>query len=159
MKINRLMTRNVRTCRAEDTLADAARVMWEADLGALPVVDAEQRVLAVITDRDLAMACLFSGEPLASRKVSEAMSRKLVTVLEDDDVGTLEDVMRASQVHRVPVVNGVGQLRGIITLNDLAHHRPGRLAGEGVSPEEVAGTLAVIANPRPAQPPAQGASA
>jgi CBS domain-containing protein len=153
MRVNRLMTRDVRTCRAEETLADAARLMWDSDVGALPVVDAEGRVVAVVTDRDIAMACLFSGQPLQSQKVSEAMSKRLATVFEEDEMGTLEDVMRTSQVRRVPVVNATGHLRGIITLNDLAHHRHGRLVGEGVSPEEVAGTLAVISSARTAQPP------
>jgi CBS domain-containing protein len=148
MKVQRIMTWAVRTCHADDTLAEAARIMWEADVGCLPVISADSRVTSVITDRDITMAALFSGRPLQQQRVSEAMSRTLATVLEEDEMGVVEDTMRSAQIHRIPVVNAVGNLRGIITLNDLAHHRRGKLMGEGVSPEEVASALAVISCPR-----------
>jgi len=108
-------------------------------------------VTSVITDRDIAMASFFSGRPLQQQKVSEAMSKTLATVLEDDDMGVVEDTMRSAQVHRIPVVNAAGYLRGIITVNDLGHHRRWKLAGEGVSPDEVASTLAAISCPRAQQ--------
>jgi CBS domain-containing protein len=151
MKLQRIMTRVVQTCQAEDTLAQAAQIMWDFDIGCLPVITADGRVTSVITDRDIAMASLFSGRPLLQQKVSEAMSKTLATVLEDDDMGVVEDTMRSAQIHRIPVVNATGYLRGIITINDLAHHRHGKLAGEGVSPDEVASTLAAISCPRAQQ--------
>lgn len=148
VKIKRLMTRDVQVCHAEDSLADAAGLMWSADIGCLPVTDCDGRLISVITDRDITMASWFSGRPLHEQRVSEAMSRRLVTACEEDEAGVLEDVMRMSQVHRVPVVNEAGYLRGIVTLNDLAHHRHGKAMGEGVSPDEVATTLAIVSAPR-----------
>jgi CBS domain-containing protein len=148
IKIKRLMTRDVQVCHREDSLADAAKLMWAADIGCLPVTDCDGRLLSVITDRDIAMAALFSGRPLREQRVSEAMSGRLVTVCEEDEAGVLEDVMRTAQVHRVPVVNDAGYLRGIVTLNDLAHHRHGKAMGDGVSPDEVATTLAIVSAPR-----------
>jgi CBS domain-containing protein len=148
MKVQRIMTRTVQSCSTNDTLAEAAWMMWKFDIGCLPVTGPDGRVTSVITDRDIAMAALFSGRPLQEQHVSRAMSARLATVLEDDDMGTLEDVMRSAQVHRVPVVNAAGSLRGIITLNDLAHHRHGKMSGEGVSPDEVASTLAAVSAPR-----------
>ena len=50
MRVERLMTRDVRTCHAEDTLAKAADAMWNSDIGCLPVVDRDGRVLSVVTD-------------------------------------------------------------------------------------------------------------
>jgi hypothetical protein len=50
--------------------------------------------------------------------------------------------------HRVPVVDEAEYVRGIVTLNDLAHHRHGKVMGEGVGPDEVATTLAIISTPR-----------
>jgi CBS domain-containing protein len=160
MKLRRLMTPVVHTCRSNDTLAEAARKMWDGDIGCLPVLDPEGRVISMITDRDIAMSSLFTGRSLHEQKVAQAMSGRLATVLEEDDAGVLEDAMRRAQVHRIPVVNATGHLRGIITLNDLAHHRHGKLVGEGVSPEEVAATLAVISEPRtaPEATPAQRAA-
>ena len=148
MRVERVMTRQVRTCRAHDTLAEAAQVMWEGDIGCLPVVDEHRRVLSVVTDRDVAMCAYFSGRPLWDTPVSEAMSKRLVMVQGYDELERVEDEMRTAQVHRVPVVNAVGLLVGIITLNDLAHHRHGKAVGEGLSPDEVATTLAAISTPR-----------
>jgi|SRR6516164_9072844 len=148
MRVEQLMTKNVRACYADDKLADAANAMWDGDIGCLPVVDCEGRVISVITDRDIAMCAHFSGRPLRHLEVSEAMSKRLVTVHGADDVGFLDDAMRRAQVHRVPVVDEAGLLKGIVTLNDLAHHRHGRAVGLGVSPDEVATTLAIISSPR-----------
>lgn len=148
IKVGRLMTRDVRTCRPEDTLADAARSMWDADIGCLPVTTCDGRLVSVITDRDIAMSAWLSGRPLREQRVSDAMSKRLVTVQEEDEAGVLEDAMRLAQVHRVPVVNEAGYLRGIVTLNDLAHHRHGKAMGEGVGPDEVATALAIISTPR-----------
>jgi CBS domain-containing protein len=148
MRVERVMTRQVRTCRSDDTLAVAAHVMWEGDIGCLPVVGRDGRVVSVVTDRDIAMRACFSGRPLWDTPVSEAMSKRLVTVQGHDDLERVGDQMRTAQVHRMPVVNGAGRLIGIITLNDLAHHRHGKAVGEGVSPDAVATTLAAISTPR-----------
>jgi len=148
MRVEQLMTRQVRTCRPDDTLAVAAHVMWEGDIGCLPVVGPDGRVVSVVTDRDIAMRAYFSGRPLWDTLVSEAMSKRLVTVRSHEDLELVEDQMRMAQVHRVPVVNDAGFLVGIITLNDLAHHRHGKAVGEGVSPDAVAATLAAISTPR-----------
>ena len=94
------------------------------------------------------MCAHFLGRPLGEIRVSDAMSKRLATVQECADLELVEDVMRMAQVHRVPVVNRGGLLRGIITLNDLAHHRHGKAVGEGVSPDEVATTLAAVSTPR-----------
>jgi len=145
MRVEQLMTKNVRACYADDKLADAANAMWDGDIGCLPVVDCEGRVISVITDRDIAMCAHFSGRPLRHLEVSEAMSKRLVTVHGADDVGFLDDAMRRAQVHRVPVVDEAGLLKGIVTLNDLAHHRhgtrtssrrSGRFLGTGSSPRD-----------------------
>lgn len=122
MKISRLMTSNVYTCSPDDTLTDAARIMWEKDCGMLPVVDAERRVVAVITDRDICMAAYTQGVPLHAARVSSAMSKQLVTLSPNANVSELEQVLRDKQLRRVPVVDAEGRLLGIATLGDLAHH-------------------------------------
>jgi CBS domain-containing protein len=122
MKVSRLMTSNVYTCSPDDTLTDAARIMWDKDCGCLPVVDAERRVLAMITDRDICMAAYTQGVPLHALHVSSAMSRGLVTCSPDRSHADLERLMREKQLRRIPVVDAEGRLLGIITLGDLAHH-------------------------------------
>ena len=77
MKIEDIMTRDVRTCTSSDTLATAAQIMWENDCGAVPVLDAEDRVVGIITDRDLAMAAHLQGVPLRDSRVASAMARDI----------------------------------------------------------------------------------
>jgi len=155
MRVEEIMSTRLETCRPEDSLKVAAQSMWDHDIGILPVVATDGRLTSVITDRDIAMAACIRGKPLREIEVSEAMAKRLVTVLPSDDVHLAEERMRAEQVHRVPVVDGGGSLKGMITINDLAHHLRSRKMTNGVSPEEVAGTVAAISAPRAASSGAQ----
>jgi len=148
MRIEDIMCKQVETCRSEDTLAQAAAKMWEHDIGALPVLGLDGRVTSVITDRDIAMDAYINGKKLGELNVAEAMSRRLVTVQPADELRVAEDRMQSEQVHRIPVVDARGFLKGIVTINDLAHHFQTARTAEGVQPAEVAGTLAAISKPR-----------
>jgi CBS domain-containing protein len=148
MRVQDTMTRQLETCCVDDPLGLAARKMWEHDIGALPVVGTDGRVTSVITDRDIAMAAYLRGKPLGEVKVKEAMSRRLATVQPEDLVRVAEERMHYEQVHRLPVVNELGYLRGMVTLNDLAHHCRTMASMDGLEPAEIAGTLAEISSPR-----------
>ena len=151
MRVEEIMTKQLETCRAEDSLAQAAGKMWEHDIGSLPVVGEDGRVTSVITDRDIAMAAYIRGTSLSDLKVSDAMSRRLVTVQPTDELRVVEDRMRSEQVHRIPVVDTMGFLKGVVTVNDLVHHLRTLRSAEGVEPAEVAGTFAAISTPRQGQ--------
>ena len=148
MRVEDIMTKQLETCRAEDTLWFAARKMWEHDIGCLPVEGADGRVTSVITDRDIAMAAYLRGRTLGDIKVSDVMSHRLVTVLATDPIRTAEDRMRSEQVHRIPVVDELGFLKGMVTINDLVHHLRTMRSLDGLEPAEIAGTLAAISSPR-----------
>ena len=150
MRVDEIMSIHLETCRADDSLQAAGQSMWDHDIGLLPVVSADGQLISVITDRDIAMAAFIRGKPLRELKVSEAMSKRLVTVLPSDGLQRIEERMQAEQIHRIPVVDSAGFLRGIITINDLAHHLRGRKLSNEVTPEEVAGTVAAISAPRAA---------
>lgn len=148
MRVEEIMTRQLETCHPEDPLSQAAQKMWEHDIGSLPVLGADGRVTSVITDRDIAMAAYIRGTVLADIKVADAMSHRLVTVQPADELRVVEDRMRSEQVRRIPVVDAMGFLKGMVTVNDLAHHLRNLKSAEGVEPAEVAGTLAAISSPR-----------
>jgi CBS domain-containing protein len=122
MKVQDLMTRNVKKCGPNDTLEQAARSMWEADLGCLPVVDEEGTPVGIITDRDVCMAAYTQGGALRDARVSSAMSRKLITCRPDSSIADVEELMRSAQIRRIPVVDFMGLLVGMVTLADLARH-------------------------------------
>jgi len=152
MRVEEIMSKRLVTCLPEDSLQQAAQKMWEQDIGSLPVLAADGRVIAIITDRDLAMSAYIHGVTLSEIKVSEAMSQRLVTVRPSDDLHLVEERMRAEQVRRIPVVAATGALKGIVTVNDLAHHLRSSKTVHGVTPEGVAGTVAAISAPRSSVP-------
>ena len=148
MKVFRLMTSNVYTCSPDDTLTDAARIMWDKDCGALPVVDAERRVIAMITDRDICMAAYTRGVPLHALHVSSAMSKGVVTCTMDKNHSDLERLLREKQLRRVPVVDKENRLVGIVTLGDLAHYARESGVLRALAMPAVAKTLAEVTERR-----------
>jgi len=146
MKIRDLMTKKVASVRATDSTALAARLMWDCDCGAVPVLDGDGRAIAMITDRDICMAALMRDRPPSAIAVSEAMSRELQCCGPDDSVAAAEELMRRHQIRRVPIVDRDGRPLGLLSLADIVRatdrHR-GRTDRQ-VPPEEIAVTLADI---------------
>jgi CBS domain-containing protein len=121
MLVAELMTRNTFSVRAGQTLADAAQLMWDCDCGALPVVeDNGNRVVGMLTDRDICMATWSRGAPPGNISVSEVMSQNLVYCSGSDSIGRAEQIMQSSQVRRLPVLDGDQRLIGILSLADIA---------------------------------------
>jgi CBS domain-containing protein len=149
MRAQDLMTNKVLTCQEGDSLERAAQLMWEGDVGALPVVDAGGQPIGMITDRDVCMAAYTQGCCLAGSPVSSAMSRQLYTCKPEDGIGLVEELMRRHRVRRIPVV-GEGRLVGILSLNDLAVAAGNRKASKGnhIGLDGVATTLARVCEHR-----------
>ena len=80
MNVGELMSRDVRTCATSDSLNDAARIMWEADCGCAPVVEADGTVVGMITDRDICMAAYTQGRRLMQMTVESTASKNVVTI-------------------------------------------------------------------------------
>jgi CBS domain-containing protein len=146
MKIEKLMTRDVRTCRPEDSLAEPARIMWENDCGCVPVVDAQMCVVGMITDRDICMGAYTQGRPLAEIPLPSVMSTTVHCCRSGNDIEDAVELLKAKQLHRVPVVNDSGQLVGLLSLNDIAGEAAsGRtVPDKQITLEGVGRTLAAI---------------
>ena len=167
MNASALMTPAVQTCGENENLHRVAQLMWEADCGVVPVVDADGRVIGIVTDRDIAMAAYTQGRPLSQIPVSSAMAKQVHGVREGDALEVVEALMRRAQVRRVPVLDGDGRLRGILSLNDLARHAhrsPGILGfkwgrkGNGLSNDSIVETLAAICRSHAEREPSKGAA-
>ena len=151
MNVSELMSTAAKACSTNDTLQRAAQIMWENDCGIVPVVDGDARVVGMITDRDICMAAYTRGQPLWQIPVSNAMAKRVHGVRESDPLDVVEALMRRVRVRRVPVLDGDGRLKGILSMNDLARHaRPsaGRKA-DGLSGDSIVQTLAAICEPHP----------
>jgi len=150
MNASDLMTSAVKSCGMDDNLQRAAQLMWEGDCGIVPVVDGDGHVVGMITDRDICMAAYTHGRPLWQLSVGDAMAKQVHGVRETDPLEVVETLMRRVRVRRVPVLDGDGRLKGILSMNDLARHArhsAGRTAN-GLSGDSIAQTLAAICEPR-----------
>lgn len=148
--VSELMTKKVSTVRAGDSLSAAAKMMWDGDCGVVPVLDANSdRVVGMITDRDICMAAFMRDRPPSAIAVAEVMSRGLYSCSPDDAVEVAEDLMRDKQIRRLPVLDASGGLAGILSLADLARRRPGngKKKAPQIAAEDVALTLANICQP------------
>ena len=155
MKIEKLMSRTVRACAPTDNLATAAHLMWEGDLGLVPVVDAEGRPVGVLTDRDICMSALFNGARLEDVPVARSMSRNVATVRADGSLREALDLMRDQRVRRLPVVDGDGRLAGVLSLADLARtwsRQDDHLDEDVLLASDLARTLADICRGRADEP-------
>ncbi len=151
MLVENLMTRQVQSCHVGDSLAHAAQLMWQHDCGAVPVCagDGLQRVIGMITDRDICMSALFQGKPLVELRVNEAMSRSLTAVRPSDSLAQAERVMREAHLRRLPVIERDGALLGMLSLADLAREasRERTHARKEVTESDIGNTLAAICEP------------
>ncbi|MCO6419751.1 CBS domain-containing protein, partial [Siccirubricoccus sp. KC 17139] len=132
-RVRDAMTTEVRTVTPEDTAQQAAKLMAGEDAGALPVREGD-RLVGMVTDRDLALRLVAEGRDPARTKVREVMSPELRYVFEDETLGQAAENMARLQLRRLPVMNRDKRLVGILSLGDLAAHgAPAGRALEGVS--------------------------
>jgi len=122
MKVQDVMTVDVRTCLPEANLGEVAQVMWESDCGIVPVVDADNRVQGVLTDRDAFIALGTRDQLAASVRAGDVMSTAVLTSEVDADLESALVTMQAGRVRRVPVVDANGCLCGILSLDDVVLH-------------------------------------
>ena len=153
MKVQDLMTNRVATVRPNDPTSAALHLMWDYDCGSLPVVDDNGRVVALVTDRDIAMTALFRDAAPSVLRVSDAMSRDLYACAPSDSVASAEETMRANQIRRLPVVDREGRLLGVLSLADIVRNAADRRR-QDVIPEEFTTIFAHICLPRPPRGPA-----
>ena len=121
-KCSDLMTQDVTSCVPTDIVHVAAQSMKDQDVGAMPVVESHEtrKLIGIVTDRDLALKVV--AENLDSRKttVKDVMSHNLVVCNVDDDWQLAVDAMAKHQIRRIPVVDDLGRIAGIISQADVA---------------------------------------
>jgi CBS domain-containing protein len=122
MKVQDVMTSNVKSCCPEANLAAAAGIMWDNNCGTLPVVDGAGRVMGMITDRDIAIAVATKGRLASEIIVAEVVSGRVASCTVDEDIRAALKKMGREKVRRIPVINREGIIQGILSLDDAAVH-------------------------------------
>lgn len=113
------MTRNVDVVQPDASLEEAARKMDQLNVGPLPVCDGD-RLVGMVTDRDITVRATSAGKDPRSTPIREAMSRDIVYCYEDQDVQDAARLMQDKQIRRVPVLSREQRVVGIVSLGDLA---------------------------------------
>ena len=115
-----IMTTEPSCCTATATLDQVAKLMVQNDCGEIPVVDRGERLVGVITDRDIVCRVVADGKNPSSVTVAEGMTEPVVVVNEDTSIEDVLSVMEENQIRRVPVVDASGCCCGIISQADVA---------------------------------------
>jgi CBS-domain-containing membrane protein len=145
MKVAQIMMGTPYCCAPESNLGVATELMWVGNCGFLPVVR-DERVIGVITDRDICVALGTRNKVAGDLTVADVMCGKLHSCQSDDDIHEALYAMRNGHVRRLPVLDKAGRLAGVISIDDiLVHAQP---SGSGrkaeLSSEEVVRTYQAI---------------
>ncbi|TYL54047.1 CBS domain-containing protein [Agromyces mariniharenae] len=121
------------TCVKEDqTLVDAARMMRDLDVGALPICGDDDRLRGMLTDRDIVVKCIADGGDPSTTTAGSLAEGRPATIGADDDISEALEVMQKYQVRRLPVLDGY-DLVGIISQADVALALSAEETGETVA--------------------------
>lgn len=118
MYIKDIMTREVISVHNSDTVETAAQLMKQYNIGSVPVCE-DEKVIGIITDRDITLRSASSGQNVMRQTVREIMTSNPVTVSSNTDVHEAARIMGERQIRRLPVVEN-GKLVGIVSIGDLA---------------------------------------
>ena len=129
MKVKNVMTPHVEFVHSDDSIKQAAVKMKKLNVGALPVILADEAV-GVLTDRDIVIRSVAQGLDPEKHKVMEAISEGILSCQEEDDIKAIVDLMADKQIRRVVVKDKEAKVTGIVSLGDLAIHIQKETAGE-----------------------------
>lgn len=130
--VRAIMTPDPVALPATASAREAAQHMQESDIGDVIVLDDEQRVCGIVTDRDLALRVVAEGRSPGEVRLGDICSREPVTLSPDDPLERAITLMTENAVRRLPVVDA-GRPAGIISLGDLAAERDPRSALGSIS--------------------------
>jgi len=124
MRVQDIMTRDPASVSPDSSAREAAQVMLREEVGLVPVVDGGNRLVGVVTDRDIAIRCVAEGKD-GSCSVRDVMSTgDIATCKESDELDSLMDAMRSEKVRRIPIVDNRNKLIGIVSMADIAVEAP-----------------------------------
>lgn len=119
MNVRDAMTTGTPRCTSGINLGTAVEILWNSNSGILPIVDENQRVISVITERDICIALGTRNRLAGDITVGEVATHRAICCSPDDDVRSALAKMVQSNVRRLPVINADGRLEGIIAVDDV----------------------------------------
>jgi CBS domain-containing protein len=121
--------RDVATIAPQRSLADAARMLSEKRIGAVVVADGPDKVLGILSERDIVRAIARGGSGALDHAIADHMTRDVVTCTGNSAVNELMELMTERKFRHVPVVEN-GRLSGIVSIGDVVKHRVAEIEAE-----------------------------
>jgi CBS-domain-containing membrane protein len=143
MKVQDIMTQDVKFCGPDTNLAEATEILWRNNCGTLPVLSAGRELIGLVTDRDMCIALGTRNCRASDIAVGEVARKPVFTCGPNDDVHGALKTMRQHQIRRVPVVGEDGKLAGILCLDEIVLHAE-KATSAGISYEDVVNTMKAI---------------
>jgi len=119
MNVRDAMMKAPACCTPGINLGTAVEMLWKGNCGILPIVDEHDRVISVITDRDICIALGTRNRLPGEIAVRDVATRQPICCSSDDDVRSALAKMIEAQVRRLPVVTADGKLEGVIAMDDV----------------------------------------
>lgn len=127
-----IMTPDPQCVKEDQTLVDAAKLLRDLDVGALPICGDDNRLKGMLTDRDIVVKCIADGRDPSTVTAGSLGEGKPVTIGADDDIREVLEMMQEHQIRRLPVIDG-HDLVGIISQADVALSMSATATGETVA--------------------------
>lgn len=131
MLVKEVMTEGVACARPADSIALAAERMRDLNVGALPVCG-EDRLVGIITDRDITVRAIAEGCSPDQITVNDCMTPEITWCFDDEDVSDAACLMEDQQIRRLAVLDHDKRLVGMLSLGDLAVKADGQLSSEAL---------------------------
>ena len=151
MKVQDIMTQEVRFCGPDTNLAAATEILWQNNCGTLPVLDSDGKLLGVITDRDMCIALGTRNCRASELAVCEVATKPVFTCGPNDDTHAALKTLRQHQIRRMPVIGADGKLAGILCLDEIVLNVQKTEGKEGISYDDVVNTMKAICEHRRAE--------
>ena len=118
MKVKEIMTKDIASLSSDDTIERAAQMMKQYDVGSIPVCR-QENVIGIVTDRDITLRCVATGQDTKQQKVCDIMTENPVVGSPDMNVSDAVRIMSEKQIRRLPIVEN-NSLVGIVALGDIS---------------------------------------
>ena len=140
MKVREVMTKSPACCSSDTNLGTAAEIMWNSNCGFLPILGSQEKVVGVLTDRDMCMAMATRNRLPGDITVQEVSSGVIHSCRSEDDISAALETMKEKRVRRLPVLDTKGKLAGILSVDDLVLHADSEVRGS-LSSEDLVQSL------------------
>ncbi|MBI4688346.1 MAG: CBS domain-containing protein [Nitrospirae bacterium] len=119
MALTSLMTKEITSLPAHATATDAAKYMFEMNVGSVIITDDSNKPIGILTDRDIVSKVIGPEKDPKTVKIKDIMTSPVVTVPVDKDIIDATKIMCAHGIRRFAVVDSGGKLAGVLTLDDI----------------------------------------